>query len=239
MDALFLADSVGIAFGTTVVLKAGTAWAQPGRITVLLGRNGCGKSTLLRAALGLGPMDYGVVKFDGRIQSRPHLSVMAREGLYFLPDRGSMARGRTLRWHLKALHRQRGKVHGVGHAEELGLGELLDQAPFEMSGGEERKAELALALSVEPRCLLADEPLYGISPMDQDTVASGIRRMAENGCAVLVTGHEVDPLLAMADQVIWMAAGTTHGLGTPQQAREHFQFGREYLGPRGGELHPR
>ena len=232
MDALFLADSVGVSFGKTVVLKGGTAWARPGTVTVVLGRNGCGKSTLLRGALGLGPMDYGVVRYDGVLQRRPSLAAMARRGLYFLSDQGSMARGRTLRWHLEALHRQQGRSVDLGWAEELGLEGVLDQAPFEISGGEERKAELALALSARPRCLLADEPLHGIAPRDQETVSSEIRRMAENGCAVLVTGHEVEPLLALADDVIWMAAGSTRGMGSPEQAREHFQFRREYLGRR-------
>ena len=88
-------------------------------------------------------------------------------------------------------------------------------------------------MAVEGLAEVTAPPYDVISPKDQDRVASGIRRLAEGGSAVLVTGHEVGPLLALADQVIWMAAGTTHGLGTPQQAREHFQFGKEYLGPRG------
>ena len=51
---------------------------------------------------------------------------------------------------------------------------------------------------------------------------------------ILITGHEVPDLLDVSDYVIWMAAGTTHGLGSPGQARAHDQFKREYLGNTGG-----
>jgi ABC-type lipopolysaccharide export system ATPase subunit len=47
----------------------------------------------------------------------------------------------------------------------------------------------------------------------------------------LITGHEVHDLMALADQIIWMTAGTTHGLGSPEDAMVHDQFRREYLGP--------
>jgi ABC-type sulfate/molybdate transport systems ATPase subunit len=58
--------------------------------------------------------------------------------------------------------------------------------------------------------------------------------MAKRGCTVVAAGHEVRELLAIADQVVWMTAGTTHGLGAPDDARRHPRFRGEYLGPAGG-----
>ena len=55
--------------------------------------------------------------------------------------------------------------------------------------------------------------------------------MARQGCAIVITGHEVRQLLNTADDIVWMAAGTTHGMGTPAEAVRHEQFRREYLGP--------
>ncbi len=66
-------------------------------------------------------------------------------------------------------------------------------------------------------------------------ISGGERRRAElagQGSAVVVTGHDVTDLLAVADDVTWMVAGTTHQLGTPAEARRHDQFVREYLGSR-------
>ena len=114
--------------------------------------------------------------------------------------------------------------------ETLKLPALLDQPGVELSGGEQRRAEVALAWIREPRCLLADEPFAGINPSDGELIAGALRGLAERGCAILVTGHEVRQLLDLADEVIWMAGGTTHGLGSPVAAVENHQFRREYLG---------
>ena len=113
----------------------------------------------------------------------------------------------------------------------LRLEERLDQRPAELSGGERRRAELALAMMRRPRCLLADEPFAGINPSDGEVLAAALREMAREGCAIVVTGHEVPQLLALADSVVWMVAGTTHGLGSAAEAVSHSQFRREYLGP--------
>jgi ABC-type lipopolysaccharide export system ATPase subunit len=67
----------------------------------------------------------------------------------------------------------------------------LDQTPLELSGGERRRLEVALACARQPRCLLADEPFAGINPVDADVVADALRALATEGCAIIVTGHEV------------------------------------------------
>ena len=116
--------------------------------------------------------------------------------------------------------------------ERLEVDALLRSRRREMSGGERRRAELALALARRPSCLIADEPLTEVEPKDRELVAGSLRELADAGAAVLVTGHEIHDLLDMSDEVIWMAAGTTHGLGSPTAAKRHDQFRREYLGQR-------
>ncbi len=127
---------------------------------------------------------------------------------------------------------------GAGaRVKELGAGapveDLLSKLPDEMSGGEARRAEMSLVLARKPRCLIADEPLAKIAPKDKEVVSGAIRKLADEGCAVLVTGHDVEALLSLADEVVWMVGGTTHWLGSPDSARNHFQFRQDYLGPRG------
>lgn len=112
------------------------------------------------------------------------------------------------------------------------LEELLDLRPQAISGGEERRVALAMALLRNPDCLLMDEPFAGVAPSDRPLVHSGLAELRDRGAALLVTGHEVDDVLALCDEVIWVVAGTTHWLGSPEQARAHHQFAREYLGVR-------
>lgn len=231
MDAVLMADSVGRAFGRTEVLKSATIWARSGHVTVLFGRNGAGKTTLLRVAVGLVRADFGTVRYLGRHRRRPKLHRLAREGLFFLPDRKLLSDRFTVAGHLREIH-QRFGIRRHDAVELLGLDPHLDKRPWQLSGGERRRAALALALQRRPRCLVADEPMMGITPRDQEVVGRALTVLARKGTAVLVTGHDVEPLFAVADDVVWMVAGTTHGLGSPDQARAHHQFRREYLGPR-------
>lgn len=234
-EPLFVADSIGVSIGSTRIVNGATFWARPGKVTLLMGRNGSGKTTLLRAALGLCSLNQGIVRFASEVFLQPRLSTFARSGLYYLPTGGSLSRGLTLRWHLRAMEEEFGPSESFPLTESLGLSPYLGHTPFEMSGGEERKAELVLAMARNPTCLLADEPLHGIAPKDQEVVAAAIRDLADSGVAVLVTGHEVRALLDLSDDVIWMTAGSTHGLGTPTEAMAHDQFRREYLGAGHGE----
>ena len=231
MDPLFVAESMGVTFGQTPVLKSATVWATPGRVTVIMGRNGSGKTTLFKAALGFVLRDFGVVRLDGRVYERPRLSKLAGQGLFYLPDRNSLSRRRSLDWHLNALRERFPSEARSETPEVLETEELLGKETWEMSGGEERRAGVALAWVRGPRCLLADEPLAGLAPKNQEEVARVIRSMADEGCAMIATGHDVRPLFDIADEVVWMVAGTTHGIGTPEEARVHDQFRREYLGP--------
>ena len=226
----FQADSISHSFGARGVLKSATAWARPGEIAVLFGRNGCGKSTLLKAAVGVIRAHQGVVLYDGEAYLRPRLARLARRGLFYLPDRNLLSRRQTVREQMKAVQWHFGGSRAEEAIETLKLPALLDQPGVELSGGEQRRAEVALAWIREPRCLLADEPFAGINPSDGELIAGALRGLAERGCAILVTGHEVRQLLDLADEVIWMAGGTTHGLGSPVAAVENHQFRREYLG---------
>jgi len=224
------ADSIGKSFGRRTVLTAASLWARSGRITALLGRNGCGKTTLLRIAAGWLRPDYGLVVFHGRRFLRARLATLARLGLFYLPERSLLHTTRTVRQHLAALARSFPGAPVDEAVAMFHLADLLDRKPPTLSGGERRRAELALALARRPDCLLADEPFRDLAPHDRELVAGSLRGMAARGTAIVATGHEVVELLDVSDEVLWMTAGTTHPLGGPADARANFAFMQEYLG---------
>ena len=234
LKALFLADAFVKSFGQNRVLKGASVWGRAGKITVLLGRNGSGKSTLIRCALGLCTAEQGFVRFNGVPILRPHLFGLALQGLFYLPDRRLLSRRMRFGDQLDLIRTRFGVGDPGEIIKQLEVGRFLDAFPDQMSGGELRRAELALALSRRPTCLIADEPLTEIEPKDRALIMEMLRIQAASNTAVLITGHEVRDLLSLSHEVIWMTAGTTHGLGSPEEARAHDQFRREYLGPRGG-----
>jgi len=228
---VFAAEGVSKRFGERLVLKAASIWGREAAIHAVLGRNGSGKSTVLRCAVGLMRMDNGVVHLAGQSFLKPRLATLARLGLYYMPD------GAELPWRLTIREaaewvwwRYRGNEIAPVLAS-LNLERFQEAQPHELSGGERKRAALAMAVIRRPRVLLADEPFAGVAPTDAQAIAEGLRRVAADGCAVIVTGHEVQELFAVASEVTWVTAGTSHGLGTPRQALSHDQFAREYLGP--------
>ena len=228
------ASGVGKSFWRNTVLRNAGLWVDEGAVTALLGRNGAGKTTLLRIAAGVLRPDYGTVVFRGRPHSRAWLSRLAREGLFYVPDRGLFAGSRPLRWFLACAARRYADREGPSWrdaAREHGVEDALDTEARHLSGGERRRAALALTELRQPACLLADEPLRGIAPSDAEEVACTLSDLRDRGCGIVVTGHGVPEILDLADRVIWLTAGTTHGLGTPEEARDHPHFVREYLGP--------
>lgn len=230
-DAVLRAEGVSMRFGSRRVLTAASLNAVPGRVTALLGRNGSGKSTLLRIAAGVIAADQGTIHFRGRIHTRPAIHRLSCEGLFYLPERDLLARNLRVEEHLALMARRCNAIARVRNvAEDLSLTECIGRYPHELSGGERRRAELALIEIRAPRCLLADEPFMGVSPVDAELVAARLRRLADRGCAVVATGHEVPTLLGLADDVVWVTAGTTHTLGTSDDAAQHWQFRRGYLG---------
>jgi len=226
---VLVADCVSKSFGARRVLSAGSLRAESGQVRVLFGRNGIGKSTLLKIAAGVITADSGTVHVNGEALLHPSLPRLARAGVFYLPDHELLSPAFTLGEQLRFFERR----FGARSAREAGrlarVEEHLDQRPQALSGGELRRAELALALARRPRCLLADEPFRGIAPIDHDVLSGIFRAMAAEGCAVVVTGHEVQTLLALADHITWCTSGTTYELGAREEALAHEAFRGEYL----------
>jgi ABC-type multidrug transport system ATPase subunit len=231
VSAVLRADSIGKSYGRRRVLTSAYFEATAGAVTALVGRNGTGKSTLLKIASGWMRADQGMVELRGRRYFRPDPAAMARDGMFFVPiDRSILVPPRTLGHHLDAIEARFGAADRAAVLELLGIAALEGVRCAAFSGGERRRAELALALVRRPSCLLLDEPFRGIDPRDVEVLQRVVRALADSGCAVVITGHELPQILAVADAVVWLRDGTTQALGDAAQAAADWRFGRDFLG---------
>ena len=225
------AEGIGKSFGRLEVLKSASLWGESGKITTLLGRNGSGKTTLMKITVGVLRADYGVISVFGDVREHQSLPRLARAGLMYVPQEQLVSPNYSVRDHVTALVTTFGS-DGVDEAiSEMGIESLLDQKVRSLSGGERMRVSLALALARAPRVLIADEPLVGLSPHNQEALGTSLRTLAERGTAVVTCGHDARILLGISDTILWCVAGTTHHIGTPTEALAHDQFQREYLGP--------
>jgi ABC-type multidrug transport system ATPase subunit len=230
MSYVLVADCISKSFGRRQVLSSASLRARAGEVRAIFGRNGEGKSTLMRVAVGLLQPDSGTVRLDDVALVRPTLAALALRGVFFLPDHQPLSPARRLGAQLELFERRYARRSAAEALRLAGVEHLLDRAPDTFSGGELRRAELAVAITRSPSVLIADEPYRGIAPADHDALTAMFRLLASEGCAVVVSGHEVPSLLAAADHVTWSTSGTTVELGPPDRASAHDAFRRDYLG---------
>lgn len=231
VEPALVADCVARSFGERRVLSAASLRAVPGELRVLLGRSGAGKSTLLKIAAGWMTPDSGIVRLNGNARLAWSPATLARLGVFYLPDTGALSAALSVGAQLAML--AQGFPGGMAPRqamERLGVERFATTKPHQLSGGEKRRAEVAAIFVRRPTVLLADEPLRGIAPIEQERILKAFRALAAEGCAVVVTGHDVSALLDAADHVTWCTSGTTYELGAPYLAKQHDAFRCDYLG---------
>jgi zinc/manganese transport system ATP-binding protein len=196
---------------------------RAGEFVALLGANGAGKSTLLKVLLGMRPLASGSARVLGRAAGRANASIGYVPQRHAF-DRSTALRGRDMvrlgfdgdRWGTplplawgRAGERRRAARSRVQEAIELvDAGAYADRAIGACSGGEQQRLLIAQALVRRPRLLLLDEPLDSLDLPNQAAVAALIDRIRlESGVAVLLVAHDVNPLLAYLDRVVYLAGG--------------------------------
>ncbi len=177
-----------------------------GEVVTLLGPNGAGKTTLVETLLGFRPPTSGTVRLHGLNPLRDHYDVAARTGA--LLQRGGVWFPMTPRQVLELT----ATYYDVARDpdELLALLDLEGAAstPWRrLSGGEQQRTLLALALLGRPRVLVLDEPTTAVDPEGRQVIRSLIGSERERGCALLITTHELDEAERMADRLVIMHRG--------------------------------
>jgi branched-chain amino acid transport system ATP-binding protein len=236
---------VGKRFGGLVAVDAVSAAVPARRRLAIIGPNGAGKTTLFDLISGELPVTAGQVRLFGRDVTR--LPAHRRVGLGLrrtyqitnLFPALSIRRNLLLalyglrpdRWHPLRLVPRKGKLlERAGEAlARVGLNRRGDVAVRELSHGEQRQLELALALAWEPRVLLLDEPAAGLSSAERGLMSGIIRGLPPELTVVLIE-HDMDLALSLADYVMCLHNGKVIGQGTPEEIKRNQVVQDVYLG---------
>jgi len=226
-SSLLAARNLSFSYGQKPVLHGINLAVHPGEMVALLGRNGCGKSTLLRLlAGGLEPRD-GTVLLDGKDLSSysrraaARLLAVASQELtipFALSVRAIVDLGRTpyTRFLVSSSQEDLRAVDEALRATDLGT--LADELFLHISGGEQQRTALAMALAQEPRVLLLDEPTVHLDIAHQMSVLALVKRLcAERGLAVVAAMHDINLTCLYADRLIVLAGGEILAEGTPHE----------------------
>ncbi|MGF1528678.1 MAG: ABC transporter ATP-binding protein [Candidatus Competibacterales bacterium] len=231
---LLTVEGVYAGYGRGDIVKGVDLVVHPGEIVTLLGPNGAGKSTLIKAICGVVKPRRGHVHLgDQPLQGRSPAAI-ARAGLAYVPQEGNVFRTLTV-------------------AENLEMGAWIDPQPLAtrrqgvwqlfpeleakrriraglLSGGQRQMVALGMALMVEPKVLLLDEPSAGLSPVRVEELFDVVKRVNDGGVAVLMVEQNAVQALAISHRGYVLAAGQVALEGTARALLTDRDVGTLYLG---------
>ncbi len=221
--------------GRTVVDEVDISVAQRS-VVGLLGRNGAGKTTTFRMTMGMIVPDGGSVVFEGSDVTKLPMFKRARMGMGYLSQEPSVFQRLSVRDNLRAIletmsitHKERDRRTNE-LIERFGLGEVAKSHARFLSGGERRKLEIARAMVTNPSLILLDEPFSGVDPIAVEELQGEIRRLVASGVSVLITDHNVERTLEVADKAYIIDHGKVIASGPPREIIKNELVRKSYLG---------
>lgn len=247
-DARLHLQGIHRSFGGRQVLSGVDLSLLPGEILGLLGPNGAGKSTLIAIADGSLAPDSGTVTVDG-IDLATHRATAARR-IGSAPQRLGVYPTLTLRDNVEGfarLHGVRGRALRSRSAEviaSLGLTDHADVRADRLSGGQQRRLHLAMALTHRPRLLFLDEPTVGADVESRRQILDLVRRVAADGASVVYTTHYLTELEQLPARIALLHRGALVDLGDVRAlvaarggTRLTVHLGADVAAPTGWEAH--
>jgi branched-chain amino acid transport system ATP-binding protein len=246
MSALARIDDLHISFGGVAAANGVSFAVERGELLAVIGPNGAGKTTVLRMLAGILRPDRGRVFFDDRDVTGLAAHARVRLGLGFThqivrPFYGFSTIENVM---LAAGHRQtanpwraiasrsraaaRDKAQGI--LERIGLAAQAAQSPRALPLGQRKRLEVARAIALDPKLLLLDEPLAGLSSAEAITMADLIRTLPGQGITVVLVEHNLGEVLRVADRLVVLDAGRVLAEGPPRDVMARADVREAYTG---------
>ena len=214
-----------MAYGTITVLDSVDLSVARGEVLALLGPSGSGKSTLLNAIAGFVPVESGEVTLGTRLVAAPNRAdpPERRDMAFVFQDYGlwpHLTAVDTVAYPLRrrGVDRPTARVQAKDMLDRLGISELADRKPAELSGGEQQRVGLGRALARHAALYLFDEPTAHLDAHLRDVFLGEIAaRRRETAAAAIYATHDAAEALGLADRVALLVAGRVIQAGTPQQ----------------------
>ena len=245
MSAILELESLRKSYGSLRVTDGVSLTLAEGECHALIGPNGAGKSTLVHLVSGLARSDGGRIAFAGRDVSRLDLAARARAGLgrtfqitsvvsaFTALENVALAvqarRGSSFRFLRDASREASLNDAARGMLATFDLAPRADVVAADLSHGERRLLELAIALAGEPRALLLDEPMAGMGAGESARLTDILLDLKAR-LPMLLVEHDMEAVFRLADRVSVLVDGRIVASGTPQEVRADPAARAAYLG---------
>jgi phospholipid/cholesterol/gamma-HCH transport system ATP-binding protein len=228
-EPMIVVRDVHKSFGQNQVLRGVNLDVKCGETMVVIGGSGTGKSVLLKCIIGLLRHDRGEIYVDGqeisRLREREWNALMSKFGMVFQRDAlfDSITIwenvGFGLRRHTR-LSDEEIKTKAIEKLKLVGLENVENRMPAEISGGMRKRVSLARAIAMEPAIILYDEPTTGLDPIMAHVIDELMVRMRERlEVTSIVITHDMESAYRIADHVAMLYKGKIIEMGTPEEIR--------------------
>jgi branched-chain amino acid transport system ATP-binding protein len=244
-EHLLRVDKLVRRFGGLVATDNLSLEVAPGELHAIIGPNGAGKTTLISQLTGQLMPNAGTIYFDG--EDITALPSYKRSGLglarsfqitsllrdFTAADNVALAAqahaGHSYRFWANA--RKERPLREAAHAalSRVGLAKRADVLVSELSHGEQRELELAVALATKPKLLLLDEPMAGLGVTESQRMVALLKELRKEVTIVLVE-HDMEAVFALADRITVLVYGRVIACGRPDEIRSNEEVKRAYLG---------
>ena len=218
-------DNLKIKFGSLEVLKGITLELFEGENLVILGKSGTGKSVLIKCLVRLLSADEGTISVQGQEISNLKSKELdnVREKIGFLFQSGALYDSMTVRQNLafplkrikKELTPEQIEAKIIETLENVGLPNVIDKMPSELSGGMRKRISLARTVIIDPSIMLYDEPTTGLDPVTSDEISLLINDIQKKykTSSIIIT-HDIECARAVADRIVMLDEGNIYMEGT-------------------------
>ena len=217
-------------FGEKLIFRDISVDLCYGQITGIIGPSGSGKSTLLRCITGFDRLSSGRVVFEGKLVDfdNPNSIAEHRRQVGIVFQSTNLWPYRTVRENIaegarfvRGLRKDEAYEQAADLSRTLGIHNLLDQFPENISGGERQRVSLARALILEPKVLLLDEITSGLDPVLAGEVAAAIASLRTKKIGLALISHQIRFISRVADEVIFLFDSEIREQGNAQEILEN------------------
>ncbi len=210
----FKVEALNLKYGDRQILSnLNWVWDKGVNCIGVFGKNGAGKSSLFKCMLGLEREYGGTLEFLEESLQNLDTRKRAALGLSGLEQQACLFWDMTVKDNLLAVaeflklspNEQASKVVEV--LEKVGLSHLEQQLAKTLSGGEQRRLEIARLLLQPPKLIILDEPFAGLDAMSIQSLLEMMQELMGQGVKIMISDHQINPLLACSDQILWIEEG--------------------------------
>ncbi len=195
----------------------------PGEVFAFLGSNGSGKTSTIRSLLGIYQATTGELHIDGQ-----KLTPETASRVGYLPEeRGLYARAKVLDTmiyfgELKGMKRQDAKREAIAFLERVELSDKANVKIKKLSGGQQQKVQLGVAVMGDPKLLILDEPTKGLDPVNRKLLLDIVDELQQKGVAVIYITHLMEEVERLADRLLVLKDGKARAYGTVAKVKKEF-----------------